>query len=73
MSRSRLALALMLVITVAVTSLAVAQFQQPNPTFVSALASVEEGDYDAAQKLLREVVEAEPNNEVAWYHLRPCA
>ena len=47
---------------------ALAQQQEPNPDFVSALNSIEAGEYESARTSLQEVVKAEPENEAAWYY-----
>lgn len=66
---SRIHLMVLLVVFITLAAGAVAQQQQPNPDFVSALNSVEAGEYDQARTMLQRVVEAEPDNEAAWYYL----
>ncbi len=57
------------VVLVIVAPAALAQQQQPNPDFVSALNSIEAGEYAQARTALQRVVKAEPDNEAAWYYL----
>ncbi len=43
--------------------------QQPNPQLVAGINAIEAGDYEQAVTSLRQVVEAQPDSEAAYFHL----
>jgi len=69
MSCTTIRLTIITVIVVLCALGALAQQQEPNPDFISALNNIEAGEYEPARTSLQKVVKAEPENEAAWYYL----